>query len=136
MAQYPGNKMRDIKPIKERLTVPWGISINEEDFEKLTTGYETVDMDGQWDVLFVSYLGIKSSLRNTEIWYQKAHVPFLMSTASVFITKRAAFSVDRGNPKPQARYMDHFSTCGMSLNFVDRDRKPTVWVYPPVPGQT
>ncbi|TLS22550.1 uncharacterized protein PpBr36_09899 [Pyricularia pennisetigena] len=51
MAKYPSNKTRDIKPIKERLTVPWGIGINEKDFEKLITGYETVDMDGQWDVL-------------------------------------------------------------------------------------
>ncbi|KAI6580791.1 hypothetical protein MCOR12_011548, partial [Pyricularia oryzae] len=54
MARYPGNKMRNMKPMKERLTVPWGISINEKDFEKLTTGHESFDMDGQWDVLVES----------------------------------------------------------------------------------
>ncbi|TLD22872.1 hypothetical protein PspLS_07036 [Pyricularia sp. CBS 133598] len=54
MARYPGNKMRNMKPIKERLTVPWGISINEKDFEKLKTGHESFDMDGQWDVLVES----------------------------------------------------------------------------------
>ncbi|TLD31637.1 hypothetical protein PspLS_01689 [Pyricularia sp. CBS 133598] len=87
------------------------------------------------ELLSVPYLGIKSSLYNTEIWDQEAQVPFLMSTDGGFIKEGAVFPMDGGNPKPQSYYMNHFSTREMSFDFVDRDWKPTDWVYPPVPGQ-
>ncbi|KAI6497099.1 hypothetical protein MCOR14_008726 [Pyricularia oryzae] len=51
MAKYPDIKKRDVKPMRERLTAPWGIVVNEKDFEKLATGHESFDMDDQWDVL-------------------------------------------------------------------------------------
>ncbi|TLD17798.1 uncharacterized protein PgNI_01261 [Pyricularia grisea] len=51
MAKYPGNKMRALKPMRERLTAPWDMRVNEKDMEKLTTGLESVNMDQQWNVL-------------------------------------------------------------------------------------
>ncbi|KAI6467253.1 hypothetical protein MCOR17_004537, partial [Pyricularia oryzae] len=50
-AQYPGNRMRDVKPMKEPLMAPWGIRISKKDVEKLMIGFESDDMDDEWDAL-------------------------------------------------------------------------------------
>ncbi|TLD21055.1 hypothetical protein PspLS_08890 [Pyricularia sp. CBS 133598] len=50
-AQYPGNRMRDPIPMNEPLTAPWDIRISKKDVEKLMIGFESDDMDEQWDVL-------------------------------------------------------------------------------------
>ncbi|TLS31179.1 hypothetical protein PpBr36_02410 [Pyricularia pennisetigena] len=48
MAAY---EERDITPMNERLTAPWGIRISKKDVEKLMAGLEAEDMDDKWDVV-------------------------------------------------------------------------------------
>ncbi|TLD28593.1 hypothetical protein PspLS_04050 [Pyricularia sp. CBS 133598] len=43
--------MCDLKPMRERLTAPWGVRINKKDVEKLTAGFQSTNMDQQWNVL-------------------------------------------------------------------------------------
>ncbi|EJT73754.1 hypothetical protein GGTG_07610 [Gaeumannomyces tritici R3-111a-1] len=87
------------------------------------------------EALSVAYMGIKSSLRSIEIWDSEAGVPFLMSTAGGFIQEGAVFAMNGTGERPQAYYMNHFSTREMSFDFVDRDWTPSDWTYPPVPGK-
>ena len=39
------------KPMKARLTAPWGLPISDADVEKIKVGFQSRDMDDRWDLL-------------------------------------------------------------------------------------
>ncbi|KAK1637536.1 hypothetical protein BDP81DRAFT_393247 [Colletotrichum phormii] len=98
-------------------------------------GGSIVVAGSQGEAVRVSYMGIKGSLYDSDIWEMERGVPLLLSGYGGLIEEGHNYTYEEGGDVPQPYFNVLWSTQEISFDYVARDWNETDWAYPVVPGQ-
>ncbi|VUC32513.1 unnamed protein product [Clonostachys rosea] len=87
------------------------------------------------EVVMLTYLGIKGSLYDAQVWEMDRGVPMLLSGYGGLMEEGHVYTYEDGSDVPQPYFNILWSTRELSFDFVTRDWQPSDWAYPNVAGK-